>query len=84
MIKVKKFGGTSVSDAKKIINIAKKCEKDYKEGHQIVIVLSAMGKYTDELISLSEEISGNVPKREMDMLLTCRRTNKRLAHGNGI
>lgn len=71
MIKVKKFGGTSVSDTTKILNIAKKCEKDYKEGHKIVVVLSAMGKYTDELIAISREISGNVPKREMDMLLTC-------------
>ena len=50
MLKVKKFGGTSVADKEKIFNVA-------------------MGKHTDELISLSNEISTNVPKREMDMLL---------------
>lgn len=84
MIMVKKFGGTSVADTTKILNIAKKCEKDYKLGHKIVLVLSAMGKYTDDLISLSSEIGNNVPKREMDMLLTCRRADKCFFNGNGI
>ena len=69
MLKVKKFGGTSVADKEKIFNVANKCIEDYKNGDEIVLVLSAMGKHTDELISLSNEISTNVPKREMDMLL---------------
>ena len=69
MLKVKKFGGTSVADKEKIFNVANKCIEDYKNGDEIVLVLSAMGKHTDELISLSNEISSNVPKREMDMLL---------------
>lgn len=70
MLMVKKFGGTSVADKEKIFNVANRCIEDYKRGNQIVLVLSAMGKHTDELVSLSQEISENVPKREMDMLFT--------------
>ena len=69
MLKVKKFGGTSVADKEKIFNVANSCLEDNTNGDDIVLVLSAMGKHTDELISLSNEISTNVPKREMDMLL---------------
>ena len=53
-------------------------------GDKIVVVLSAMGKFTDELVLLSQEISKNVPKREMDMLFTVRRTNISITYGNGI
>lgn len=70
MLTVKKFGGTSVADKEKIFKVANRCIKDYKKGNKIVLVLSAMGKQTDELISLASGISKNVPKREMDMLLT--------------
>ena len=70
MLMVKKFGGTSVADKEKIFNVANRCIEDYKKGNKIVVVLSAMGKHTDELISLANEISINVPKREMDMLFT--------------
>ncbi len=70
MLMVKKFGGTSVADKEKIFNVVNKCIEDYKKGHKIVLVLSAMGKHTDELIGLANEISQNVPKREMDMLFT--------------
>lgn len=70
MLMIKKFGGTSVADKEKIFNVANKCKKDYEKGNKIVLVLSAMGKHTDELVSLSRNISENVPKREMDMLFT--------------
>ena len=70
MIVVKKFGGTSVANKDRIENVAKMCIKDFKEGKKIVLVLSAMGKFTDQLVSLSREITENPPKREMDMLFT--------------
>lgn len=70
MLMVKKFGGTSVANKEKIFNVANRCIEDYKKGNKIVLVLSAMGKHTDELVSLANEINSNVPKREMDMLFT--------------
>ena len=70
MLMVKKFGGTSVANKEKIFNVANRCVEDYKKGNKIVLVLSAMGKHTDELVSLANEINSNVPKREMDMLFT--------------
>lgn len=70
MLMVKKFGGTSVADKDKIFNVANRCIEDYKNGNKIVLVLSAMGKYTDELVSIANEINSNIPKREMDMLFT--------------
>ncbi len=70
MLVVKKFGGSSVADKEKIYNVAKKCVDEYKEGHQVVVVLSAMGDTTDDLIALSESISKRPSKRELDMLLS--------------
>lgn len=70
MLMVKKFGGTSVSDKEKILKVANICAKDYKKGNKIVLVLSAMGDTTDKLALLANEITKNVPKREMDMLFT--------------
>lgn len=70
MLIVKKFGGTSVADKERILNVAKRCIEDYKKGHDVVIVLSAMGKETDRLLDLVNDISANASKREMDMLLT--------------
>lgn len=70
MLIVKKFGGTSVANKERIFNVAKRCIADYEKGHDIVVVLSAMGKYTDELIAKAKEINPNPPKREMDMLFT--------------
>ena len=69
---VKKFGGTSVADKNRIFNVAKRCIEDYKKGNEIVLVLSAMGKFTDDLISLANQINQNMSKREMDMLFTVR------------
>ena len=70
MLIVKKFGGTSVADKDRIFNVAKRCIRDYESGNDVVVVLSAMGKYTDELIAKAKDINPNPPKREMDMLFT--------------
>ena len=70
MLIVKKFGGSSVANAERIFNVARRCIEDYKKGHDVVVVLSAMGKTTDELIGKAKEINPNAPKRELDMLLT--------------
>ena len=69
MLIVKKFGGTSVADKERIYNVARRCIDDYQKGHDVVVVLSAMGKYTDELIAMAENINEKPPKRELDMLL---------------
>ena len=69
-IVVKKFGGTSVGSIEKIKNIAGHILADSKEGDDIVIVVSAMGKTTDELFGLAHEITKNPNQREMDMLVT--------------
>lgn len=70
MLIVKKFGGTSVANKERIMNVAKRCIEDYKKGHQVVVVLSAMGKMTDVLLEQARDINPNASKREMDMLLT--------------
>ena len=70
MLIVKKFGGSSVANKERIFNVARRCVDDYKKGHDIVVVLSAMGKTTDELIAMAKNINPNASKRELDMLLT--------------
>lgn len=70
MLIVKKFGGTSVASKERIFNVAKRCIADYQKGHDVVVVLSAMGKYTDDLIEKARDINPSPPKREMDMLFT--------------
>ena len=70
MLIVKKFGGTSVADKERMFNVANRCIEEYKKGNDVVVVLSAMGKYTDELISKAHDMDERPPKREMDMLLT--------------
>ena len=70
MLIVKKFGGTSVADKDRIYNVAQRCIEDYKEGHDVVVVLSAMGDTTDDLISLAKTINPEPKKRELDMLMT--------------
>jgi aspartate kinase len=67
---VHKYGGTSVADAEKIRNVARRIVDSYNEGNGVVAVVSAMGKRTDELLSLAEEVSARSHPREMDMLLT--------------
>ena len=70
MLIVKKFGGTSVADKERIMNVAKRCIRDYQEGNDVVVVLSAMGKQTDVLIDMAKDINPNPSKRELDMLLS--------------
>lgn len=70
MLIVKKFGGTSVGNTERIFNVAKRCIEDWQRGNDVVVVLSAMGKYTDELIDMAKQVNENPPKGEMDMLFT--------------
>src|SRR5690625_5253410 len=67
---VQKFGGSSVADAAAMKRVAERICLYAKAGHQVVVVVSAMGDTTDELIDLAGEISPNPPPREMDMLIT--------------
>ena len=68
---VKKFGGSSVANAERVFNVANRIIKDYKDGHDIVVVVSAQGDTTDDLIEKAKEINPKNPsKREMDMLLS--------------
>jgi aspartate kinase len=67
---VKKFGGTSVADAEKIRRATQRVIKAVKNGYQVVVVASARGKQTDELIADALELNPNPPKREMDQLLS--------------
>ena len=70
MLIVKKFGGRSVANKERIFNVARRCIEEYKTGKDVVVVLSAMGDTTDELIAMAEDINPKAKKREMDMLLT--------------
>ena len=67
---VQKFGGTSVADVEKIQAAARKAIRAQKEGHQVVTVVSAMGKNTDGLVELAYALNDQPPAREMDMLLS--------------
>ncbi len=67
---VQKFGGTSVADADRIRNVADYVARTRKRGDQVVVVVSAMGKETDELLYLATQVSATRPGREMDMLIT--------------
>jgi aspartate kinase len=66
---VQKFGGTSVADVERIGNVARRIAQCREDGHDLVIVVSAMGHTTDELTALARAISPQPPQREMDMLL---------------
>ena len=66
---VQKFGGTSVADVERIQAVARRISASREEGHDLVIVVSAMGHTTDELTGLARAISADPPRREMDMLL---------------
>lgn len=67
---VQKFGGTSVRDAERIFNVADIVTSTYREGHDVVVVVSAQGDTTDDFIEKAAEINSNPSKREMDMLLS--------------
>ena len=66
---VQKFGGSSVANADKIRNVARIITETYRKGHQVVVVLSAQGDTTDDLIEKAKEVNPKPSKREMDMLL---------------
>ena len=66
---VQKFGGSSVADADKVRNVARIVTETYRKGHSVVVVLSAQGDTTDDLIEKAREINPKASKREMDMLL---------------
>lgn len=67
---VQKYGGTSVGSIDRIKNVAQRIAKYYKEGHKLVVVVSAMGDTTDDLIEMAEKINPNPEPREMDFLLS--------------
>lgn len=68
---VQKFGGSSVADVEKIRRVAEKVKARRQSGDQVVVVVSAMGDTTDELLTLAKKVSADPPRRELDMLLTC-------------
>ena len=67
---VQKFGGSSVADAESVKRVARRIVEYRKAGHDVVVVVSAMGDFTDDLIDLANQISPLPPARELDMLLT--------------
>jgi aspartate kinase len=67
---VQKFGGTSVANVERILNVASCVKEETDRGNNVVVVVSAMGKSTDTLVGLAKEISSQPNKREMDMLLS--------------
>lgn len=70
MLIVQKYGGSSVADAERVLNVAKRIMRTRMEGNDVVVVLSAQGKTTDGLIAKAKEISHKPSRREMDMLLS--------------
>ncbi len=67
---VQKFGGSSVANAERVFNVAGIVTDTYKQGNSVVVVVSAQGDTTDDLIAKAKEINPNASKREMDMLLS--------------
>ncbi|MFT8323630.1 MAG: aspartate kinase [Bacillus sp. (in: firmicutes)] len=67
---VQKFGGTSVGSAERIKNVAERVMEEKNRGNEVVVVVSAMGKTTDELVKLAGELTDRPSKREMDVLLS--------------
>ena len=69
-IVVQKFGGTSVENTEKLFNICKHITKEYDTGNKVIVVVSAQGKTTDNLIKDAKEISESLDKRELDVLMS--------------
>jgi len=67
---VQKFGGSSVADPQKLGRVADRVAATVKEGRRVVVVVSAMGKTTDQLLELARSVSAEPPRRELDMLLS--------------
>src|SRR5438876_3454848 len=70
-IVVQKYGGSSVADVTRLRQVADRVMRTRGEGHDVVVVVSAMGDTTDELLALAKQVSPDPPRRELDMLLTC-------------
>ncbi len=68
---VQKFGGSSVADVDRIRKVAERVKARRDSGFQVVVVVSAMGDTTDELLQLAKKVTADPPRRELDMLLTC-------------
>lgn len=67
---IQKYGGTSVGSLDRIKSVAAHIESTYRQGHRVVVVVSAMGQQTDELLEMALKLSPNPSQREVDMLLT--------------
>ncbi len=67
---VQKFGGSSVANAERVFNVADIVTSTYQKGNDVIVVVSAQGDTTDDLIEKANEINPDASKREMDMLLT--------------
>ncbi|MFY0578854.1 aspartate kinase [Cystobacter fuscus] len=70
-IVVQKYGGSSVADVEKLRRVALRVKQTRERGYQVVVVVSARGDTTDELLALAKQVSADPPRRELDMLLTC-------------
>lgn len=69
-IVVQKYGGSSVADVSRIKQVAERVMRTHRAGHDVVVVVSAMGDTTDDLLALAKQVSTNPDRRELDMLLT--------------
>ena len=67
---VQKYGGSSLADKERILNVARRIVETKRDGNKVIAIVSAMGKTTDKLIQMAREISEVPPKREMDRLLS--------------
>src|SRR5687767_13946988 len=67
---VQKYGGSSVASVQKLREVAERVMRTRRQGHQVAVVVSAMGKTTDELLAMAKQVSANPPRRELDMLLS--------------
>jgi aspartate kinase len=69
-IVVQKYGGSSVADVQKLRRVAERVMRTRQQGHEVVVVVSAMGDTTDDLLAMAKQVSENPDRRELDMLLT--------------
>jgi aspartate kinase len=67
---VQKYGGSSVASVQKLREVADRVMRTHRHGHQVAVVVSAMGRTTDELLAMAKQVSPNPPRRELDMLLS--------------
>ena len=80
---VQKFGGSSVANAQRVFNVARIVTETYNRGNNVVVVVSAQGDTTDDLIEKAREINPNPSKREMDCTAFLRRADVHVLTGHG-